>query len=58
MQSGSEPALKQLVDSLQLTGDGKTITVQFSLPTEAFEALEQMGKPRPRGERDRQPQDQ
>jgi hypothetical protein len=48
MQSGNEPALKQLVDSLQLTGDGRSVTVQFSVPTEAFEALEQMGKPRPR----------
>lgn len=57
MQAGSEPGLKQLVDSLQLTGDGKTITMQFSLPTEAIEALEQMHKARPRGDRDPQRQD-
>ncbi len=46
LQAGTEPGMKQLVDSLQITGDGKTITMQFSLPTEAFELLEQMGKSR------------
>lgn len=44
MQAGSEPGLRSLVESLQLTGDGRTVTVQFSLPTEAFDALEMLGK--------------
>lgn len=44
LQSGSEPAMKQLVDSLQLTGDGKTVTMQFTLPSEVFDALEQLHK--------------
>lgn len=56
LQSGSEPGLKQLVDSLQLTGDGKTVTMQFTLPSEVFDVLEQMHKSRPGIERDRQPQ--
>lgn len=48
LQAGSRPEFKQVVDSLQLTGEGRTITMQFALPTDVLDALEQMGKtPRP-----------
>lgn len=56
LQSGTEPAMKQLVDSLQLTGDGKTVTVQFTLASEVFDALEQLHKAKrglERGDRER-----
>jgi hypothetical protein len=44
MQAGSRPELKGMVDSLQLAGEGKTVSVAFSVPTEVFEALEMMRK--------------
>jgi hypothetical protein len=44
MQAGSRPEIKTLVDSLQLTGDGKNISLAFSLPTELLDALEAMKK--------------
>jgi hypothetical protein len=44
MQAGSRPELKGMVDSLQLAGEGKTVSMAFSVPTEVFEALEMMGK--------------
>jgi hypothetical protein len=53
LQAGSEPALRQVVESLQLTGDGKVVSVQFALPTEVFDALEAFGKSR-RGADERQ----
>jgi hypothetical protein len=42
MQAGSRPELKSIVDSLQLSGDGRTVSVAFSVPTEVLDALEQM----------------
>ena len=44
MQAGSRPEIKSVVDSLQLTGDGKNISLAFSLPTELLDALEAMRK--------------
>jgi hypothetical protein len=44
MQAGSRPELKGMVDSLQLAGDGKTVSVGFTVPNEVFDALEMMGK--------------
>lgn len=46
MQAGSHPGMKEMVDSLQLAGDGKTVTVAFSVPTEVLDVLESMGKMR------------
>lgn len=40
MQASSKPEIKALVDSLQLTGDGKTLALSFALPSELFDALE------------------
>jgi len=44
MQAGARPEIKSVVDSLQLTGDGKNISLAFSLPTELIDALEAMRK--------------
>ena len=44
MQSSTQPELKMMVDSLQLSGDGKNVAVSFTLPTELFDALEQLKK--------------
>ncbi len=42
MQSASQPELKTMVDSLQLSGDGKNVALSFTLPSELFDALEQL----------------
>lgn len=47
LQTGSRPGLQQLVDSLQLSGDGKTVALAFSVPSEFFDALEALGKSKP-----------
>jgi len=44
MQSSSQPELKTMVDSLQLSGDGKNVAVSFTLPSELFDALSQLKK--------------
>jgi hypothetical protein len=50
MQAGTRPEIKTVVDSLQLTGDGKHVALSFSLPSELLDALEalatQHGAPR------------
>jgi hypothetical protein len=42
MQSDARPELKTMVDSLQLSGDGKNVAVSFTLPSELFDALQQL----------------
>jgi hypothetical protein len=42
LQADSKPELRPLVDSLQLGGDGRTVAVGFSVPSQLFDALEQM----------------
>ena len=44
MQSSTHPELKTMVESLQLSGDGKNVAVSFTLPSELFEALAQLKK--------------
>jgi hypothetical protein len=44
MQSSTRPELKTVVDSLQLSGDGKNIALSFSLPSELLDALEAMAR--------------
>ena len=44
MQAGDRPEIKTVVDSLQLTGDGKNVALSFSLPGELFDALEALAK--------------
>lgn len=42
MQASSKPELKSMVESLQLSGEGKNLAVSFTLPSELFEALQQL----------------
>lgn len=42
MQSSSQPELKTMVESLQLSGDGKNVAVSFTLPSELFDALDKL----------------
>ncbi|MEO8680975.1 MAG: hypothetical protein ABI665_18130, partial [Vicinamibacterales bacterium] len=44
MQAGNKPGMKEMVDSLQLSGDGKTVALAFSVPTEMLDVFEAMGK--------------
>jgi hypothetical protein len=44
MQAGTRPGMKQMADSLQLSGEGKTVALAFTIPSEFFDALEAMGK--------------
>jgi len=44
MSAGSKPELKSMVDSLQLSGDGKNVAISFTLPSELFDVLEQLHK--------------
>jgi hypothetical protein len=44
LQAGSRPGMQQMVDSLQLSGDGKTVALSFDIPSEFFDALEAMAK--------------
>lgn len=44
LQSGSRPGIQQLVDSLQLSGEGKTVALAFNIPSEFFDALEAIAK--------------
>jgi hypothetical protein len=44
MQSTSQPALKQMADSLQLSGEGKSVAVAFTVPTEVLDLLEAAAK--------------
>jgi hypothetical protein len=42
MQVSAKPELKTMVDSLQLSGDGRNVTVAFTLPSELFDVLQQL----------------
>jgi hypothetical protein len=42
MQASAKPELKTMADSLQLSGDGKNVALSFTLPSELFDALEQL----------------
>lgn len=44
MQAGNKAELKTMVDSLQLSGEGKNVALSFMLPSELFDALEQLKK--------------
>lgn len=44
LQAGSKPGMKEMVDSLQLSGDGKTVALAFSVPTQLLDVIEAMGK--------------
>ncbi|MEW6320821.1 MAG: hypothetical protein AB1635_07015 [Acidobacteriota bacterium] len=44
LQAGSNPAVRQMIDSLQLSGEGTSITLGFSVPTEVLDALEALAQ--------------
>jgi hypothetical protein len=44
MQAGSRPGLKEMADSLQIGGEGKNVTLAFTIPAEFFDALAEMAK--------------
>lgn len=44
LQGGSDPKMQAMIQTLQLTGAGTTVTVSFTVPAEIFEALSKMGK--------------
>jgi hypothetical protein len=51
LQSGQHPQFTEFLNSLQIAGDGKTVSLSFSLPPEVIEALgalrAERAKPRP-----------
>jgi hypothetical protein len=44
MQAGTRPGMKEMADSLQLSGEGKNVALAFTIPSEFFDALEAMGR--------------
>ena len=46
MQAGSKPALQQLADSLVISGEGTTVALAFTIPTEVIDLLEGLAKSR------------
>lgn len=46
MQASNKPGMQQLADSLMLSGEGKTVALQFSIPTEVLDILEGLAKGR------------
>jgi len=47
LQSGQHPEVAGFLDSVQLSGDGKTVSLSFSLPPEMIEALGALRAQRP-----------
>ncbi len=46
MQAGNKPGMQQLADSLVLSGEGKTVALQFNVPSEVIDILEGLAKGR------------
>jgi len=46
MGSGNNPAVKAMADSLILSGEGKTVAVAFTVPSELLDVIEGMAKGR------------
>ena len=46
MQAGNKPGMQQLADSLVLSGEGTTVALQFSIPSEVLDVLEGLAKGR------------
>jgi hypothetical protein len=44
MQADSRPEMKSMVDSLQLSGEGKYVALAFNVPSELFDLLETIAK--------------
>lgn len=46
MQSGNNPGIKAMADSLILSGEGKTVALAFAVPSELLDVLEGLAKGR------------
>ena len=46
LQAANKPGMQQLADSLVISGDGNTVALAFSIPSELIDMLEQMAKSR------------
>ena len=46
LQAANKPGMQQLADSLVISGDGNTVALAFSIPSEMIDMLEQMAKGR------------
>ncbi len=49
LNAGNKPGFQQMVDSLQLSGEGKTVALAFSVPTEMLDVIEAATKMRKNG---------
>jgi hypothetical protein len=50
MQAGTKPGMQQLADSLVISGEGNTVALAFSIPSELLDVLESMAKSRQPGQ--------
>jgi hypothetical protein len=55
LQSNANPELTTMMNSLQLRGDGKTVSLDFSLPSEVIDVLGAIGRQHRRGHDNRDP---
>ena len=46
MQAGSKPGMQQLADSLVISGEGNTVALAFSIPSEVLDVIEGLAKGR------------
>jgi hypothetical protein len=46
LQTNSKPEFATIIDSLQLGGDGKTVSLAFALPSEIIDMLGTFARPR------------
>ena len=46
MQAANKPGMQQLADSLVVSGDGNTVALAFSIPSEVLDVLEGLAKGR------------
>ena len=44
MQAGNKPGMQQLADSLVISGEGNTVALAFTIPTEVIDLLEGSGE--------------
>jgi hypothetical protein len=50
MQAANKPGMQQLADSLVISGEGNTVALAFSIPSEVLDLLEGMAKTRHQGQ--------
>jgi len=49
MQAGNKPGMQQLADSLVISGEGNTVALAFSIPSEVLDLLEGLAKGQHKG---------